>query len=181
MRHALPAALRRGLARCPCACWAGDLRWSQRQWGDHARGSYEPADSFSPAGAQPSPNTTREIASFARWSRPTSTRFGSGGDFRTLGAFYEDYPLIATFPLQTGQSRAHRPDKALGGLWESSVPIAVGVPRGAIGSWPMPDRLARPAGPKRGTIEAEEFSPALGDGCRQGGQALRVPTERLPH
>ena len=43
-----------------------------------------------------------------------------GCGFRTLGAFYEDYPLIATFPLQTGQSRAHRPDKALGGLWESS-------------------------------------------------------------
>ena len=40
--------------------------------------------------------------------------------FRTLGAFYEDYPLIATFPLQTGQSRAHRPDKALADLWESS-------------------------------------------------------------
>ena len=39
---------------------------------------------------------------------------------RPLTSFYEDYPLIATFPLQTGQSRAHRPDKALAGLWESS-------------------------------------------------------------
>ena len=28
MSHALPAALRRGLARCPCAHWAEDLRWS---------------------------------------------------------------------------------------------------------------------------------------------------------
>ena len=49
----------------------------------------------------------------------------------TLGAFYEDYPLIATFPQQTGQSLAHRPDKVLGGLWESSVPVAVGGSPGA--------------------------------------------------
>ena len=120
-----------------------------------------------------------------------------GLDFRTLGAFYEDYPLIATFPLQTGQSRGRIPDTALGGLWESSVPIAVGVPRGAIGSWPMPDRLARPAGPKRGTIEAEEFSPgawgtAVDKAVRpvlwppQRGAAVqtshhRVPTAQLPH
>ena len=64
--------------------------------------------------------------------------------FRTLGAFYEDYPLIATFPLQTGQSRAHRPDKALGGLWESSghaggntlsgSPSPLGDSRGVLGS-----------------------------------------------
>ena len=46
-------------------------------------------------------------------------------------------PLIATSPLQTGQSRANRPDTALGGLWESSVQIAVSVPRGAFGSWPV--------------------------------------------
>ena len=36
-----------------------------------------------------------------------------------LGAFYEDYPLIATSPIQTGQSRANRPDTTLSGLWES--------------------------------------------------------------
>ena len=52
-------------------------------------------------------------------------------DFRTLGAFYEDYPLIATFPQQTGQSLDHVPDKVLGGPWESSVPIAGGGSPGA--------------------------------------------------
>ena len=117
--------------------------------------------------------------------------------FRTLGAFCEDDPLIATFPHRTGQSRARRPDKALGGLWESSVPIAMGVPPGAIGSWPVPDRLARPAGPWRGTIEAEEFSPgawgtAVDKAVRpvpwppQRGAAVQtshhqVPTAQLPH
>ena len=82
-------------------------------------------------------------------------------DFRTLGALYEDYPLIATFPHQTGQSRTNRPDKALGGLWESSghaggntlsgSPSPVGVPAGCRG----PDGLTGPASPKCGPIEAE--------------------------
>ena len=41
--------------------------------------------------------------------------------------FMRTNQLIATPPLQTGQSRANRPDTALGGLWESSVQIAVSV------------------------------------------------------
>ena len=103
---------------------------------------------------------------------------------RTLGAFYEDYPLIATFPHQTGQSRTNRPDTALGGLWESSghaggntlsgSPSPVGAPAGCWG----PDGLTGPASPRCGPIEAEGFSPWGAADGNPGGDG-RAPVRQM--
>ena len=78
MRHALPASSRRGPARCPYACWVGNLRWSAAHaWGGSgptmpkAR-ECKPACTLLTRAPQPSPKPTRESTLLTSPGRTTS-------------------------------------------------------------------------------------------------------------